>query len=112
MSFFSKIFGAKANSNSDGSKQEEFRYCPKCSSEYRSDFSVCAHCEVALVDKKNLNTNDVVIKRDSKSMEISATDKLVGVQQGLLNEIKRQKRILEKAGIPAIIYADPGAGGG
>lgn len=107
-----KMFGTLINkffSGKKGIKQgvdgtRRVKYCPECGDEYRADFSTCAQCGVALTNENIRQSRELV--HSGPLGEISPSDELVSVKQGVSLEMKQYKKLLAKHGVPSMIYAD------
>ncbi len=77
-------------------------FCPKCKAEYRSGFTVCADCDVPLVDKlpkeRKEKTRLKQTHKDAKFEEV-----IVTFNQG---EIAFIKSLLDDAGIEYYLKGD------
>ncbi len=93
-------------------EKEIFRYCPKCGDEYRAEFTTCVSCNVKLTTGTARKNDDSGKKINPKDLIISPTDKLVNIEQGSLAEIKRHKVLLDRAGIPSVIFSESGGAKG
>ena len=112
LSWFFKKQDSASNSKRAIVEKESFRYCPKCGDEYRAEFTTCVSCNVELITdyaRKNEDSEKII---NPKDLIISPTDKLINIEQGSLAEIKRHKVLLERAGIPSVIFSESGGGKG
>lgn len=93
-------------------EKERFKYCPKCGDEYRAEFNTCVSCNVKLTTDSARKSDDSEMKINPKDLIILPTDKLVNFEQGSLADIKRHKVVLERAGIPSVIFSESGGAKG
>jgi predicted amidophosphoribosyltransferase len=89
-------------------RDPELNYCPRCDDEYRSDMSVCADCGVALVSgrEKIAGEEGAALKKEPRSMELSADDDLVNIRKGPLLEMKKMQQLLASEQIPSLIAGE------
>ena len=83
----------------------ELKYCPRCESEYRAEIECCATCEVDLISgaEKLARLQQKNGKFLSRSMDISAEDKLVTLRKGQIIEVKLVQKLLAEQRIPSLI---------
>ncbi len=94
----SRIFGRRIATDSViHQDQEVVLFCPSCGDEYRPGFTRCGLCQRELVRRAPVaSPGDTA----PKTLERDADVETVTIRQGPVTEIKRQQRLLHKAGIP------------
>jgi len=107
---FGTLFKFKSKATSEQALQESeerFNYCPECGDEFRSDFSRCTNCDVALVSgEKRTGSGDDRTERNVADLQILPGDELVTIRSGTLLEIKTVQRLLEKEYIGSLLVGD------
>ncbi len=89
---------------------ERYRYCPRCSSEYRAGFRVCSDCGVDLVDDLPEEQPDAAPSRDYEALTSWVGTDPVEVFQGSEIEAALVRGALVDSDIPAALWSS-GAGG-
>ena len=89
----------------------ELKYCPSCGDEYRADFARCTPCEVELISgaQKIALLGQTIDQRSTRSMDITAEDKLMILRKGQINDIKYFQKILADQRIPSLIGGEADA---
>ncbi len=77
--------------------------CPSCGSSYRAGFTRCAHCDVDLVDKAQIE--DVKAKIDSPRLALADVPKVPVLHAGIA-ACREIERALLDAGIPCYVEAE------
>ena len=86
---------------------ETFRYCPKCKSEYRAEFTTCGVCDVSLVKELSKFDRQTSGSKVAKPIiPIKEGEELAVVKTGGLVELKSIQRLLEKGSIASKIAGD------
>lgn len=89
----------------------ELKYCTSCGDEYRSDFQICATCNLELVTGKEQLAR-LASKVDTKELQpISVDDDLVALQKGRLLDIKNQQALLKEQAVDTLITGEDGSCG-
>jgi hypothetical protein len=84
------------------------KYCPTCGDEYRVDFFLCAACGEELISGADVLLSKAEKTRDCKkeNCEIGEGDTLFTIQKGSLLDMKRMKRLLGDAAVPALLLKE------
>ena len=107
-----KLFSRKSKTVSRAIDEDgdQFKYCPSCGDEFRAEFEHCATCDQQLLPAamRQGNTGELINGPGSAlpAEILSVDDKLIGVRQGSLMEIKQIRRLLEKHGIASLVAGD------
>ncbi|RJO63134.1 MAG: hypothetical protein C4523_21280 [Myxococcales bacterium] len=80
-------------------------YCPRCRSEFRSGFAVCANCEIELV--ASLDEVEPEMTEEAMGEYLAARD-LVTIASADLNRLKPLKNLLCQHGIANIVLEPDG----
>lgn len=89
----------------------ELKYCPSCGDEYRADIERCTPCQVDLISgvQKIALLGQTARNLASRSMDITADDKLVTLRNGQIKDIKYFQKILAEQRIPSVIGGEADA---
>ncbi len=111
-SFFKKKTGqADPASQVVAGIDPELQYCPTCGGEYRADIERCAVCQIDLISgaQKLALLQHTDRQFSSRSMEITAEDKLITLRKGQVKDIKYFQKLLADQRIPSIIGGEADA---
>lgn len=86
----------------------ELKYCPKCGDEYMFEKDVCAVCNIELLGGERLleMQEEQTRQRESRSVPITAEDKVVDIRKGSVFEMKQWQSRLEQEGIASLLVKD------
>lgn len=86
----------------------DLQYCPQCNEEYRTDFEICANCNVKLISgrEKIVAEEEAKAKLESRSMEIGPDDEIANIKKGPLAEMKQLQALLVANTIPSLVVAE------
>lgn len=77
-------------------------FCPKCKSEYRNGFTVCADCQVRLVDKLPGYQEEVEFRSEPTQISNTSLKYITVFVSDEIEEARRVRKILDENKIPYI----------
>ncbi|HEX2058208.1 MAG TPA: DUF2007 domain-containing protein [Actinomycetota bacterium] len=89
----------------DSSSGERYRYCPRCGSEYRAGFRICADCGVELVDRLPDDQPDPIGDPDYEAITSWVGTDPVEVFRGSEVDAALVRGALVDADIPAAVWS-------
>lgn len=109
---FGKLFSRLVDpqDRNRGAVAQEFRYCPSCGDEFRSEFLRCTVCDCDLVPgsaspSRYVSKRPAVAANSAKPIRPYESG-LAGVSQGSLLDLKRIKNLLKDQGIASSIEGE------
>jgi len=86
----------------------ELKYCPRCKDEYVAEAERCAGCEVDLLTGTELMAmfREKEKKRQARAGEIKASDDIVIIHAGQMQDIKKIEDMLAEESIACLVAGD------